>query len=193
MPIEIAELLVALLPRLRRYACVLARADEAADDLVQAACERALATERGPSDGAPFDAWMFRIVRNLWIDRGRRQQSEGLQVEIDDHLADTGAVDAAADTADVTDARRTLARVRGAIDTLPDDQRELLLLVCGEGMSYREAAEMLGVPIGTVMSRLSRARAKLAALSGLASTPAADGIAGTTARSRDDARRPAAE
>lgn len=191
MPLDIAELLIALLPRLRRYARVLARADDVADDLVQAACERALATARGPSDGAPFDAWMFRIVRNLWIDGGRRQQSEGVQIELDDPLAGDGVEGTVADTADLIDARRTLARVRGAIDTLPEDQRELLLLVCGEGMSYRDAAELLGVPIGTVMSRLSRGRAKLAALAGL--TDGADGIAGAAARPRDEARRPAAE
>jgi RNA polymerase sigma-70 factor (ECF subfamily) len=191
MPLDIAKLLIALLPRLRRYARVLARADDVADDLVQAACERALATARGPSDGAPFDAWMFRIVRNLWIDGGRRQQSEGVQLELDDPLAGDGVEGTVADTADLIDARRTLARVRGAIDTLPEDQRELLLLVCGEGMSYRDAAELLGVPIGTVMSRLSRGRARLAALAGL--TDGADGIAGSAARPRDEARRPAAE
>ena len=170
MPIDIADLLVALLPRLRRYALVLTRSADAADDLVQAACERALATDAGPGAGVPFDAWMLRIVRNLWIDRGRRAQTEGTPLDIDDHLDEVAGLERAPDTADVTDARRTLARVRGAIDTLPDDQREILLLVCAEGLAYREAAEMLGVPIGTVMSRLARARSKLAALAGVAPT-----------------------
>jgi RNA polymerase sigma-70 factor (ECF subfamily) len=164
MPVEIADQLVALLPRLRRYALVLTRAAEAADDLVQTACERALATEHGPGADVPFDAWMLRILRNLWIDRARRQRSEGTAVDIDDHLDEAAMHERAPDTAEVADARRTLARVRGAIDALPDDQREIVLLVCAEGLAYREAAELLGVPIGTVMSRLARARAKLAAL-----------------------------
>jgi RNA polymerase sigma-70 factor, ECF subfamily len=191
MPIDIADLLVALLPRLRRYALVLTRSADAADDLVQAACERALATDAGPGTGVPFDAWMLRIVRNLWIDRGRRAQTEGTQLDIEDHLDEVAGQDRAPDTADVTDARRTLARVRGAIDALPDDQREILLLVCAEGLAYREAAEMLGVPIGTVMSRLARARTKLATLAGVApAAPREDGINRRAARIGDTRAEP---
>jgi RNA polymerase sigma-70 factor (ECF subfamily) len=167
MPIEIADALVRLLPRLRRYALVLTRSAELADDLVQGACERALAAENGPADDAPFDAWMLRILRNLWIDRARRRRAEGTAVDLDDHHDEVAAAGTAPDTAEVADARRTLERVRRAIDVLPDEQREVVLLVCAEGQSYREAAELLGVPIGTVMSRLARARARLAALAGL--------------------------
>jgi RNA polymerase sigma-70 factor (ECF subfamily) len=187
MPAEIADALIALLPRLRRYALVLARSDDVADDLVQAACERALAAANGPADGAPIDAWLLRIVRNLWIDRGRRRRSEGTALDVDDHFDEIAALDCAPDTAEVADSRRRLARVRVAIDALPEDQREVLLLVCAEGLSYREAAEMIGVPIGTVMSRLARARAKLAALSEPDAANA--GIGETAARLGDVARR----
>jgi RNA polymerase sigma-70 factor (ECF subfamily) len=187
MPVEIADQLVALLPRLRRYALVLTRAAEAADDLVQTACERALATEHGPGADVPFDAWMLRILRNLWIDRARRQRSEGTAVDIDDHLDEAAMHERAPDTAEVADARRTLARVRGAIDALPDDQREIVLLVCAEGLAYREAAELLGVPIGTVMSRLARARAKLAALAGI--DQGSTGISAAATRLGENASR----
>jgi RNA polymerase sigma-70 factor (ECF subfamily) len=190
MPVEVADQLVALLPRLRRYALVLTRAAEAADDLVQSACERALATEHGPGAGVPFDAWMLRIVRNLWIDRARRQRSEGTAVDIDDHLDEAATHERAPDTAELADARRTLARVRGAIDALPDDQREIVLLVCAEGLAYREAAELLGVPIGTVMSRLARARAKLAALARI--DQVSTGISSAATRLGENARRSAA-
>jgi RNA polymerase sigma-70 factor (ECF subfamily) len=161
MPLDIAEELIALLPRLRRFALHLARVRDQADDLVQAACERALATTSDRGD-APFDAWMFRIVRNLWIDGLRRQKSQGVQVDIDEQL-DIAGTDGAQDTEN----RLSLDSVREAIDRLPDEQREVLLLVCVEELSYRDAAETLGVPIGTVMSRLSRARLRLAALTGL--------------------------
>jgi RNA polymerase sigma-70 factor (ECF subfamily) len=161
MPSEIGAALVALLPRLRRYALSLTRATEAADDLVQSACERALATDSTPGD-APFDAWMFRILRNLWFDRLRRLRSEGVQVDIEEQFDLQGAAGM-----DEAESRMTLARVREAIEQLPDEQREVLMLVCVEELSYADAAQVLDVPIGTVMSRLSRARARLARLSGL--------------------------
>jgi RNA polymerase sigma-70 factor (ECF subfamily) len=165
MPSDIGAQLVAMLPRLRRYALTLCRARELADDLVQSACERALATVAGPAPGAPFDAWMFCILRNLWIDRGRQKQSEGVVVDIEEHSELIGS---SGDT-DVQ-ARIDLERVRQAIERLPDEQREVLMLVCVEELSYRDAAEALGVPIGTVMSRLARARLKLAEMTGLSST-----------------------
>ena len=165
MPIDISDLLVALLPRLARYARVLTRSAEAADDLVQSACERALAAAQGPGDGVPFDAWMFRITRNLWIDQVRRG---GVEVLADDPDAPIEFEGTSASAADVAGDRMLLDRVRRSLDELPAEQREVLLLVGVEEMSYRDAAEMLGVPIGTVMSRLARARARLAVLSGVA-------------------------
>lgn len=161
MSTEIGKRLVALLPRLRRFAIGLCRSPDVADDLVQSACERALASP-DTSAALSLEALMFRIVRNLWYDRLRRQRTRGDEVEIGD------AIDLLAHAGDIAGERRlVLARVARAVDDLPPDQRELLLLVCVEEMSYREAAEILDLPIGTVMSRLARARRRLADATGL--------------------------
>ena len=161
-----ADELIALLPRLRRFALALARAPDAADDLVQTTCERALSNRAGFVEGTRMDAWLFRILRNAFIDRHRRTRTEGVRVDIDDapELAAEGAERAADLAIEVRDAA-------DAIDRLPDDQREILLLVCVEELSYREAADVLGVPIGTVMSRLARARRRLADLLGIDGSP----------------------
>ena len=161
MPRDIGPQLIAMLPRLRRYALKLARGAEVADDLVQSACERALATAAQPGN-APFDAWMFRILRNLQFDRLRQLQAQGVSVDIE--MQDEVA---AADASGAQEARQALDRVHAAIDRLPAGQREVLLLVCVEELSYCDAAAVLDVPVGTVMSRLARARLKLAELTGL--------------------------
>lgn len=160
---EIGPLLIEMLPRLRRFAISLSRSHDIADDLVQSACERALAARRSLTADMSFDAWMFRILRNLWIDRLRRKRTRGEEMElserrdIPDPFAGTNA-----------ERHILLSQVAVAIDALPDDQRELLLLVCVEEVSYRDAADILGLPIGTVMSRLARARRHLAETTGLA-------------------------
>lgn len=164
MPNEIGQELVSMLPRLRRYALTLCKSRELADDLVQGACERALGASASRRDGVPFDAWVFRILRNFWIDGLRRQRTEGLSVDIEEHhdlVGSDGGVE--------TEARLTLERVQREIDRLPEEQREVLLLVSVEEFSYKQAAETLGLPIGTVMSRLSRGRLRLAELSGIES------------------------
>jgi RNA polymerase sigma-70 factor (ECF subfamily) len=153
---EFTAELVALLPRLRRFALSLTgRADEA-DDLTQAACERALRAADGYEPGTRFDAWLFRIARNLWIDKIRKTRGEGTSVEIDGEF-DLAGEDGRA----VTAGRLDLADVDDAMASLAEDQRAVVTLVCVEDLSYAETAERLGVPIGTVMSRLSRARAAL--------------------------------
>ena len=124
-----------------------------ADDLVQMACERALANEHRFEAGTRFDAWMFRILRNLWIDDIRKRKTAGPQEDIDERH-DIAGVSGEREM----EARLTLNSVAQAIGDLADDQREVLLLVCVEELSYRDAAEVLAVPIGTVMSRLARAR-----------------------------------
>lgn len=148
--------LIQMLPRLRRYALALCRVADIADELVQVACEKALASAGRASD-VPFEAWMFRILRNAWIDRLRRQRTRGEEIDIYER-DDLGAFDGAS----IPEQRLMLARTLEAIGGLPEEQRELLLLVCVEELSYREAAAVLELPIGTVMSRLARARRKLA-------------------------------
>jgi RNA polymerase sigma-70 factor, ECF subfamily len=140
-----------LIPALRRFARALSRDAETADDLVQDTLVRALRAEH-LFHGGDLRTWLFTILLNL--DRNRRR---GLSRR--PHLAVVEDVDPpAAPTSDGTgrDIQRGLA-------LLPSEQREVLLLVTLEGMSYREAADVQGVPIGTVMSRLSRARSALRA------------------------------
>jgi RNA polymerase sigma-70 factor (ECF subfamily) len=156
MPAAIGQELVGLLPRLRRFALVLCRSQPLADDLVQGACERALANASSWTPGTKFDAWMFRILRNYWIDHLRRVRTEGMTEDVSVQtqlIGDPGE--------EPILNKLVLYEVQRAIDSLPQEQREVLLLVCAEDLSYREAAEVLGVPIGTVMSRLARARKRL--------------------------------
>lgn len=154
---SIGQLLITFLPNMRRFGYSLTRSHDRADDLVQAACERALTHAGSFTEGTRFDAWIFRIMRNLWIDQTRRAKTAGPQDDITDRTDIVGA-----DGERETMARLTLNAVGQTIMSLPDDQREVLLLVCVEEFSYKEAAEALDVPIGTVMSRLARARRKLA-------------------------------
>lgn len=162
VPSAFARDLVALLPRLRRFARALSGSADRADDLVQAACERALRAEARFEPGTRLDAWMFRIIRNLWIDGLRAGRQGGARSVPLEEAAEVADIPAAAKA----EAALTLAAVREAIALLPEQQREVIVLVCIEGLSYREAADVLEVPIGTVMSRLARARLALAAAVG---------------------------
>lgn len=145
--------LVELVPRLRRFAYGLTGSKADADDLVQAACERALKNAERFERGTRMDRWMYRIVQNLWLDGRRRARVRGFAVDPDEAgLTDDGR------GARAPEDRLMLAQVRAAMAALPKAQRAVLALVAIEGLSYRETAEVLEVPIGTVMSRLSRAR-----------------------------------
>lgn len=147
--------LVAVLPRLRRFARGLARSASEADDLVQSACERALARKHQFQEGTRFDSWMFRIVQTIWIDQLRAREVRKEEGEVaEERLGSYEPVRR-------VEARLTLAEVRRAVDVLPPDQRTALILVTVEGLSYKEAAEIVGVPVGTIMSRLARARIAL--------------------------------
>jgi len=153
-----SDQLIAALPRLRRFARGLTGSASEADDLVQAACERALMREHQFQEGTRFDSWMFRIVQTIWIDQLR---SRDVRKEDGGELAE----DRLGTDAPVrwTEARLALAEVRQAVECLPADHRSVLMLVTVEGLSYKEAADVVGVPVGTIMSRLARARAALQA------------------------------
>jgi len=148
--------LVAALPKLRRFAFGLTGSIDEGDDLVQAACERALARRDQYKPGTRLVSWMYRIVQTVWIDRLRHRR-RGPTVMDPTALADLPGGDAAAEM----ESRLALAEVRRAIAGLPPEQRTVLLLISVEGAAYREAAEILQLPIGTVMSRLARARLAL--------------------------------
>ena len=148
--------MVALLPRLRRFACGLTGSLADADDLVQGACVKALDRIEQWRPGTRLDSWMFRILQNLWIDQLR--EGRGREVAMDpEDLAERAVGDAAREN----EARIALGEVRREVAKLPPEQRAVLMLVSVEGVSYKEAAEILEIPIGTVMSRLARARLAL--------------------------------
>jgi RNA polymerase sigma-70 factor (ECF subfamily) len=150
--------LVALVPRLRRFALSLSGNMADADDLVQAACEKALRNWTQFTPGTRMDSWMYRIVQTQWLDERRRAKTRGTGVDAADvPLSDDGKA------ASLPEDRMMLDAARAAMGTLPEGQREVLALVVIEGLSYRETADTLGVPVGTVMSRLSRAREALMA------------------------------
>jgi RNA polymerase sigma-70 factor, ECF subfamily len=154
----VREELVTLLPRLRRFARALSRNADDADDLVQVAVERALQRLDQWRPGTRLDSWMFGIIRNAWIDetRSRRRRDRVFAPEA---LGETVA-DAA------SEAHIQRLSLAAAMERLPDEQRLAVALVLVEGLAYKEAAEVLDVPIGTVTSRLARGREALEALLG---------------------------
>lgn len=158
MPQDVRTDIVALLPRLFRFALALTGSKQEAEDVVQTACERALARLDQFTPGTRLDSWMLRIVHTVAIDRIRRNKRTVYvdPVVLGDQLEDDPR------TAEQVAARHDLEIVRRAMGELPEDQRSVLAMVALEGFTYQEAADALGVPIGTVMSRLSRARRKLA-------------------------------
>lgn len=149
-------LLEPLIPALRRYAYALLRDHDAADDLVQDTLERALSRWALRRRDGDLRAWLFTIQRNLYVSALRQGQRRGASVELDDA------------TMPVTGAQQEsgleVQDILSALDRLPEEQKSMLLLVGVEDLSYDDAAKVMGVPIGTVMSRLARGRQKLRAL-----------------------------
>ncbi|MGH6880338.1 RNA polymerase sigma factor [Hypericibacter sp.] len=150
------EELVTLLPRLRRFAYGLAGNMADGDDLLQSACLRALDRADQWRPGTRLDSWVYRILQNLWIDQIRSRRRREIAVDEDVMASFPGG-----DQAREMEAKLGLAEARREVAKLPAEQRAVLLLVSVEGASYKEAAEILEIPIGTVMSRLSRARLTL--------------------------------
>lgn len=148
--------IVALLPRLRRFARVLARQPADADDLVQTVVERALMRLDQFDPGSRLDAWMFAMTRNAWIDETRKRTRRG-KTFVAEEEGDFVGTDGAA----VVEHRLDAMDVHAAMARLPEEQRSAIALVCIEGLAYREAAEAMGVPIGTLTSRLARGREAL--------------------------------
>ena len=149
-----AEHLVELIPRLRRYARALAGDRATADDLVQDTLERAWSKLHLYRRGTDLRAWLFTVMHNVHVNRVR---SGRVTDPLDDEMPELASRASQGDTLVLRDLDRSIAR-------LPDEQRAVLLLVALEEMSYEEVARSLGIPIGTVMSRLSRARDKLRAM-----------------------------
>ncbi len=157
--------LTRIAPMLRRFAYSLTGSAADADDLLQNTLERLLSREI-PED-VELVKWAFRVCRNLWIDEYRARKVRQKNVySLDD--TEEPAVDGEQAIHD----QITLAQVDAAMDKLPDEQRSIMALVAVQGMSYKEVAETLGIPAGTVMSRLARARVALAGFLNPASGPA---------------------
>jgi RNA polymerase sigma-70 factor (ECF subfamily) len=145
--------MIALVPRLRRFCAALTRSIDEGDDLAQATVERALSRIGHWQEDTSLDSWMFTIARNLHIDQYRAGRRRGVAVGVEALEFVTGE-----DGRRTTEVRSELARARQAIMALSDDQRMLITLVIMDGQSYKDAARILEIPIGTVMSRIARAR-----------------------------------
>ena len=162
--VTLKEQLRELLPALRRFAISLCGNVADADDLLQSTLERLL------SKGIPADVevmpWAFKVCRNLWLDEHRARQVReraAQRPELQQNSTD-------ADETQMTN-KLQLENVDAALHQLPHEQRTILALVAVQGLSYREAAAIIGVPTGTIMSRLARARSKLAHIMGIADDP----------------------
>ncbi len=148
-----------LLPRLRRFATGIAGQRADADDLCQMTIERALTNRDKWREGTRLDSWMYRMMRNIWIDQTRARSRRSQTFVAEDAGLSVGADGAQESAVELSNVDRAMAR-------LPEEQREAVMLVMVEGFSYREAAEIVDCPVGTMNSRLVRGRDALLALLG---------------------------
>src|SRR5271163_2313672 len=154
---DFAQLLETEIPRLRRYARALSRDTSRADDLVQSCLVRAIAKQHLWQEGTDLRAWLFTILHNQNVNDVRRSAREGTAIPVEDVAGALPVAATAFDSLQLRDLNRAIAR-------LPDEQRQVILLVGLEGMRYEQVATILGIPIGTVRSRLSRGRETLRVL-----------------------------
>ena len=155
---NIRDDLIALLPRLRRFARTITRNVHDADDLVQLGLERALARADQWHTDSPLDSWMFRVLKNAWVDelRSRTRRNRVFAAEEEGEFVGDKS----------HEAQEHALSVQAAMQRLPEEQRLAVSLVLVEGLPYKEAAEVLGIPIGTLTSRLARGRENLQAMLG---------------------------
>ena len=163
------------IPRLRRYARALTRDPSAADDLVQDCLTRSLAKAHLWQEGTDLRAWLFTILHNQYVNTVRRSVREGISTELSENEPSMVAAATQTKRLELRDLERALAR-------LPEEQRQVLLLVGMEGMRYEEVAVILDVPVGTVRSRLSRGRDALRTLMGESAADRAERKAETAPR-----------
>lgn len=157
---DFVEEMTAQLPALRRYATALSGNPTEADDLVQGCIERALAQSGQLQEFQRLGGWLRSILHNLFIDETRRRRRQGVNVDLADVENDAAIISPAHDHASEMDLERAMA-------ALSFEHRQILLMIGLEGLNYREVADELRIPIGTVMSRLARAREKLRHAMGL--------------------------
>jgi len=153
---EFEDQIIDLLPRLRRFAAALTGTRADGDDLVQNAILRALERRASYDSRYKLSSWMFKITQNLWIDEKRKVANRTTHVDIEEQTlleSEDGRV--------TVERRQMTERVMRSMANLPEDQRLVVAYVLIEGHSYKDASELLNIPIGTVMSRLARARKSL--------------------------------
>lgn len=153
---ELRQGITELLPRLRRFGAALTGSQDEGDDVVQAAIERALSKAELWQPGTRLDSWMFKIMQNHWKDKVRKRKQEQKK-----QVLDFAGSDHTVDGRRVTETTIMLTKAREQFSLLSEDQRTVLALVVIDGHSYQEAADQLEIPIGTLMSRLYRAREAL--------------------------------
>ncbi len=153
---ELRRGITGLLPRLRRFGAVLSGTQDEGDDLVQAAIERALSKHEQWQPGTRIDSWLFKIMQNSWKDEIRKRKN--VQKKL---ILDSAGTDQSVDGRRVTETMLMLTKTREQFGRLSDEHRAVLALVVIDGHSYQESADQLEIPIGTLMSRLYRAREAL--------------------------------
>lgn len=155
-PEQLRKSIAQLLPRLRRFGLALTGTQEDGDDMVQGAVANVLGRPAQLAPGEGLDSWLFTMMQTLWRDEVRRRKTSGTNSAVT-----IAGAEKSVDGRRITETLLMLAETRERFARLPDDQRMALVLVVLEGMSYRDAAEQLDIPVGTLMSRLSRAREAL--------------------------------